>query len=91
MKKILSALLALAMILCLAACGETKAPAETGATVETVPAETTAEAETEETLTDTTPVRLMALQGPTGMGLASLLHNNTGLWRDSLGRRAFLC
>ncbi|MBP5289448.1 MAG: ABC transporter substrate-binding protein [Clostridia bacterium] len=76
MKKILCALLVLSMIFGIAACGGAETPPETGSPVETAPVETAAATETEEELTDTTPVRLMALQGPTGMGLASLLHNN---------------
>lgn len=76
MKKLISVLLILALVLCAVSCGKADAPAETVATADTAPAETIPQ-ESEEELTDTTPVRLMALQGPTGMGLASLLHNET--------------
>ena len=74
MKKLLSILLVGAMLLCAAACGQAETaktetaekPVTTGVSVEIPP---------EEVITDETVVRLMALQGPTGMGLASLLHN----------------
>ena len=76
MKKILSIVLAAAMLLALCACGPAEKPAGTGTAEPATAAATGAETkETKEELTDDTPVRLMALQGPTGMGLASLLHN----------------
>lgn len=64
MKKITSLLLAVVMLLGLCACAEPEPKT-------TSPAET----KTEEAV-DNTTIRLMALQGPTGMGLASLLHND---------------
>lgn len=64
MKKIVSLLLVAVMVFGLAACSE----AEPKTTV-------TETAVTEETV-DNTTVNLMALQGPTGMGLAALLHND---------------
>lgn len=67
MKKLASLLLVLVMLFGLAACG-----AEEPKTTDTQDAVTV----TEEVVADKTPVRLMALQGPTGMGLASLLHND---------------
>lgn len=72
MKKLTALLLALVMLLGLAACAEE--PKKT----ETLPAQTTeeqTEKETEEAPDDTV-IRLKALTGPTGMGLATLLHNN---------------
>lgn len=67
MKKLTSLLLVLVMLFGLAACG-----AEEPKITDTQDAVTV----TEEVVADKTPVRLMALQGPTGMGLASLLHND---------------
>ena len=74
MKKLFSALLVLAMLLCVVSCGTAQTPAAEKATVS--PTAESTEAPAQEALTDTTPVRLMALKGPTGMGLAALLHNN---------------
>jgi NitT/TauT family transport system substrate-binding protein len=62
MKKILSLILVCLLLLGLCACAE-----ETPATANQTPA----------TAQDNTTVRLIALQGPTGMGLASLIHNDT--------------
>ena len=75
MKKLLCALLVLTMLICAVSCGKAQTPAETGKSAETATSEAPVKTTAEEELTDTTPVRLMALQGPTGMGLASLLHN----------------
>ena len=72
MKKTLSFLLALLMIFSFAACGKAE-DVVTFATEESG-GQTVTE---EEKITDETVIRLMALQGPTGMGIASLLHNNT--------------
>ena len=63
MKKILAALLALTVLLGLVACG----PASPEGTAGTEEGTATG---------DETTIRLMALKGPTGMGLASLLHND---------------
>lgn len=64
MKKILALALALLMLFPLASCGKSEV------------ATTTEEAEvTKETVDDTT-IRMMAMIGPTGMGLASLIHND---------------
>ncbi len=68
MKKIASLVLVLVMLLGLVSCNT--AEPKTTATQEATA--------TKEEVTDNTPVRLMALQGPTGMGLASLLHNDRG-------------
>ena len=57
------------MLLGLCACGN-KAPQENKTTEETV-------TETQTAAPDDTVIRLLALTGPTGMGLAQLLHNNT--------------
>jgi len=62
MKKILALILTLAMLLCLFACSEEP--------------KKSSEPTQENSLTDQTKVRLMALKGPTGMGLASLIHND---------------
>ena len=71
MKKITALLLVLLMLLGLAACGEEAKETET------LPAltEEQTESKTEEA-PDNTVIRLKALTGPTGMGLATLLHNN---------------
>ncbi len=72
MKKLLALTLALTMLLFLGACAtEQKQTATIEEMVETTPDKT------EEILTDDTTIRLMAMSGPTGMGLASLIHNNT--------------
>lgn len=78
MKKILCLLLSMVLILSLFACAKTE-PRETKTSEPTTAAVT----ETKEPA-DETPVRLMALQGPTGMGLASLLHNQ----KEGSGNRA---
>ncbi len=71
MKKITSLILALIMLLGLASCNT--AEPKTDATED---ATKTLETATKEEAVDNTAIRLMALQGPTGMGLASLLHND---------------
>ena len=64
MKRLFSSILLLVMLLTMVACvGE-------GAKVETADHKATGNA-------DNTTIRLMALQGPTGMGLAQLLHDQT--------------
>lgn len=78
MKKILSLLLALTMILALTACGNTAAPAEEPAAEDTV--QDAAEEETpaeeapaeEETPVENATVRIGSLKGPTSIGLAHL-------------------
>ena len=72
MKKITALVLALVMLFGLAACAEE--PKETE-TLPTLTEEKQTETATEEK-TDNTVIRLKALTGPTGMGLATLLHNN---------------
>ncbi len=64
MKKLTALILALVMLLGLAACAEEPKQTETAAT------------QTTEEAPDNTVIRLKALTGPTGMGLATLIHNN---------------
>lgn len=89
MKKIVSALLALMLILALSACTaaptpaapvETAAPDETSAPVETAPAETTAPVET----ADDTVINIKALKGPTGMGIAKLMDDGNAQYNITL-------
>ncbi|MBQ9166659.1 MAG: ABC transporter substrate-binding protein, partial [Oscillospiraceae bacterium] len=81
MKKILSLLLALAMMLALAACGNTNAPAEEPAEEPAAEEEASAEEEApaedetpveEEAPAETAAVRIGSLKGPTSIGLAGL-------------------
>ena len=83
MKKLFALTLSLAMLLSLFACG-TEPAVETleefdlteENTATTEEAKTEAQ-ETEETpLTDDTTIRIMAMTGPTGMGLSSMIHND---------------
>ena len=70
MKKFTAILLALAMLLTLAACGKTEAPAETTAE----PVETTAApVETQAPAAPAAPVNVMVLNGTTGFGMANLM------------------
>lgn len=79
MKKLLVLTLALSLLLPLCACNFPETEPVTGvpplnATVTVEDTETATDDEVP--LTDDTTVRLMAMTGPTGMGLASLLHND---------------
>ena len=65
MKKFVSLLLALSMVLCLAACG--------GSANSAVSASTAASSEAAETLSATEALRIAGLKGPTTMGLVNLL------------------
>ncbi len=64
MKKLFALLLALSLLISLASCGKAENKNTTGEVTETV-----------ETADDAT-IRLLAMTGPTGMGLAKLLHDN---------------
>ncbi len=70
MKKIISFTLALLMLFSLTACG-----ADKDNVTATLPEETQTLV-TEEAVKDDTTIRLLAMTGPTGMGLAQLLHND---------------
>lgn len=78
MKKLLVLTLALALLLPLCACNFPETEPVTGlpSLGSTVTQENTEAATEDEVLTDDTTIRLMAMTGPTGMGLASLLHND---------------
>jgi len=64
MKKFAALLLAVCLLVSLASCAEVKEPL------------TQTETKTTENAPDNTTIRLMAMTGPTGMGLAELLHND---------------
>ncbi len=69
MKKLFACALALLMLLSTVSCQKESKN-------ETLDEESkTEETKTEEVLTDNTTIRLLAMTGPTGMGLAELLHN----------------
>ena len=75
MKKFVSLLLALSMVLCLAACGGSAGSAvsaSTAASSEAASSET-ASSEAAETLSATEALRIAGLKGPTTMGLVNLL------------------
>ena len=70
-KKVLSAVLALAMVASLAACGSTATASSTEPASE--PAATEAPAETTETAAESAGIRIAGLKGPTTMGLVNLI------------------
>ena len=70
-KKVLSAVLALAMDASLAACGSTATASSTEPASE--PAATEAPAETTETAAESAGIRIAGLKGPTTMGLVNLI------------------
>ena len=70
-KKVLSAVLALAMAASLAACGSTAAASSTEPVSE--PAATEAPAESTETAVESAGIRIAGLKGPTTMGLVNLI------------------
>ena len=70
-KKVLSAVLALAMAASLAACGSTAAASSTEPDSE--PAATEAPAESTETAAESAGIRIAGLKGPTTMGLVNLI------------------
>lgn len=72
MKKITALILALVMLFGLAACAEEPKETENA----TLPETTEEVLETTEETPDNTVIRLKALTGPTGMGLATLIHNS---------------
>ncbi len=79
MKRFFAAMLALLTLLTLCACAQEGEATTTEEALTLVTQETETKEETEtkgEVLTDKTPIRLMALKGPTGMGLSALLHND---------------
>lgn len=76
-KRILAAVMAVAMSISLAACGASASSSEAASTAETAPASTAAEATASpETAAD--GLRIAGLKGPTTMGLVNLMDSDAG-------------
>ena len=76
-KRILAAVMAVAMSISLAACGASASSSEAASTAETAPASTVAEA-TASPETAAEGLRIAGLKGPTTMGLVNLMDSDAG-------------
>lgn len=76
-KRILAAVMAVAMSISLAACGASASSSEAASTAETAPASTVAEA-TASPETAAEELRIAGLKGPTTMGLVNLMDSDAG-------------
>ncbi len=76
MKKVLALLLSLTLLTAFVACGDTKTPAETSGQTTTSVTTTEAPLTTDVPASEPVDMRIAALKGPTGMGLAKLMQDS---------------